>query len=56
MSTPFVNVLYLAGLLASVWAITRRLAGRGTVLLATVLAGMFPHVFAMSRYLYLDLP
>ncbi len=51
---PFVNVFYLAGLLASVWAITRRLAGRWTALLATVLAGMFPMFFAMSRYLYLD--
>ena len=49
-----VNVFYLACLLGGTYAITRRMAGRWTALLAAFVVGVFPMIFAMSRYLYID--
>lgn len=49
-----VNVIYLGVLLASTYAITRRLAGRWVALFAAFLVGALPMIFAMSRYLYID--
>ena len=49
-----VNVGYMAVLLASTWAIGRRLAGANSGILAAILLGAVPMIYAMSRYLYLD--
>ena len=49
------NVLYLGLLLGATWSITRRMAADWVALLATLFLATFPLIFAMSRYLYLDL-
>ncbi len=49
-----VNVLYLAILLGSTWWIAARWRGGWAAALAALLLGLFPMIFAMSRYLYID--
>ncbi len=48
------NLLYLAVLLGSVYAIGKRIGDEDTGILAALLVSLFPMVFAFSRYLYLD--
>ena len=49
-----VNIPLLALLAASTWALARRLVGRWHAALAVSLLALFPMIFAMSRYLYID--
>jgi 4-amino-4-deoxy-L-arabinose transferase-like glycosyltransferase len=49
-----VNIPLLAILGGSTWVLARRLVGRWSAALAVVLLALFPMIFAMSRYLYID--
>jgi len=49
-----VNVIYLLILLSATWYIAERMGGVKVAALAVTLLGLFPMIFAMSRYLYLD--
>ncbi len=49
-----VNVIYLLVLLLATWSIAERIGGGRVAALAVTLLGIFPMIFAMSRYLYLD--
>ncbi|MFN8491741.1 MAG: glycosyltransferase family 39 protein [Caldilineaceae bacterium] len=49
-----VNIGYLVVLLAATWLIAERVGGVKTAALAVTLLCLFPMIYAMSRYLYLD--
>lgn len=49
-----VNVPFLLLLLAATWSVTERMGGGRVAILAVALLALFPMIFAMSRYLYLD--
>lgn len=49
-----VNVPFLLLLLAATWSVAERMGGGRVAALAVALLGLFPMIFAMSRYLYLD--
>ena len=49
-----VNVVYLVVLLGATWSIAERIGRVRVAALAVTLLCLFPMIFAMSRYLYLD--
>ena len=49
-----VNVVYLVVLLVATWRIAERMSGIRPAALAVTLLCLFPMIFMMSRYLYLD--
>lgn len=49
-----VNIPFLLVLLAATWFLAERMGGKWVAALAVGLLGLFPMIFAMSRYLYLD--
>ena len=52
---PMINILYLAILLSATYGLGTKLSGRVVGLLATVLVGTYPMIYAMSRLFYLEL-
>ncbi len=48
------NVLYMAILLLSVYGLGARMFGKHVGLLASCLVSLFPMIFSMARYFYLD--